>query len=107
MHTKCPNCNGEIWDNVEANNERALVGKTLRPDYSCKDKDGCGWLLWRPKNGSKKILVSTEPPKPKEVSNGKEDMMRLAYRKDLMICLINLGQSNDFDTYWNKIEEVK
>ncbi len=62
---KCPQCGGEVWDNVSSNNARAEIGEKLRPDYSCKDKDICGWIQWRPKDGATKQLVKQNMTKPK------------------------------------------
>lgn len=45
--TKCPNCGGDVWDN----RARKAGGKMnpKAPDYSCKDKEGCKWVLWPPR----------------------------------------------------------
>jgi hypothetical protein len=96
---KCPQCNGDMWDNVSANDARAEVGEKLRPDYACKDKEGCGFVIWRPKDGSKKILVETpkiekakfnEPLCPK-VCDSKEKSMCMSYAKDLVVSLAASG----------------
>ncbi len=111
----CPQCNkSECWDNTQANDERALKGEKLRPDYSCKDKD-CGWVMWRPKDGKKVVLKETQKslPPATEHKNGSTDMFRLAYRKDLMVQLIetyngiadNKGIVELFNFFWAEIEK--
>ena len=46
MITECPQCGGDIWNNVAINKRRIANGEKPRPDYSCKDKEGCGWVKW-------------------------------------------------------------
>lgn len=41
---ECPNCSSEVWDNREK--KRTGQFNARSPDYACKDKDGCGWVLW-------------------------------------------------------------
>jgi len=50
VYTQCPSCGGEVWDN----RERKKRGETKpnAPDFSCKNKEGCGWVLW-PKREAK------------------------------------------------------
>lgn len=43
----CPKCNGPCFTNVTENDARAARGEKLRPDYVCKNKKGCGGLIWR------------------------------------------------------------
>ena len=76
----CEQCRGEVWDNREKNNERALKGEKLRPDYACKDKD-CGWVKWRPKE---KKATSPTPFTP--VSN---DIEFLKMAVDLSVKDVN------------------
>lgn len=45
----CPNCHGPMWDNRAENDRRAASGDKLQPDWKCRDKDGCGHVIWRPK----------------------------------------------------------
>lgn len=40
----CPRCSGEIWDNRAKKADGKFSAKS--PDYTCRDKDGCGWALW-------------------------------------------------------------
>lgn len=41
----CPSCGtSEVWDN-RAKKEAGKF-KATSPDYTCKDKEGCGWTLW-------------------------------------------------------------
>ena len=125
----CPECGKECWDNVEANNARAEVGEKLRPDYACKDKDGCGWIKWRPKDGSKEIIVETfkgsnKPPiktstaqktngNKDEYLEGKKDNARSINRTNLMCKLIEVyGETNEpsdikvrFQEFWSEIEK--
>ena len=61
--TECPNCGGQVWDNTERNNERALKGEKLMPDFSCKDKAICKWVQWRPRKAEKPIMRASELPK--------------------------------------------
>lgn len=46
---QCQKCGGEMWDNRAKNRERAAQGKKPMPDYACKDNDGCGGVVWPPK----------------------------------------------------------
>lgn len=86
---KCPQCSGEIWDNQAENDKRELNGEKLRPDYACKDKENCGWVMWRVKE-KKKILVETNPkpiqktPTKDEFVEGKKENNRLICRTNLM-----------------------
>ncbi len=45
----CPQCGGEVWNNAQKNEQRARDGKKPMPLFTCKDKDGCGWVKWPPK----------------------------------------------------------
>ena len=45
--TSCPKCSGKVWDNRSENDARAQRGEKMRPDYSCRDKQGCRWVQWR------------------------------------------------------------
>lgn len=40
----CPKCGGDMWDNREK--KRSGRFKKNAPDFSCKNKDGCGYQLW-------------------------------------------------------------
>lgn len=40
----CPRCSGAVWDNRAKKASGQFSAKS--PDYSCRDKDGCGWVLW-------------------------------------------------------------
>lgn len=110
---KCPECGGDVWDNTAENDKREQNGEKLRPDYSCKDKDGCGWLMWREK-GKKKILVESLPKEPKkpdprpDLENKKENT-ELMCRTNLMVALINKIEnpdnlSSEFKKLWKEIE---
>jgi len=114
----CPQCGGDVWNNVAANDARAQAGEKLRPDYFCKDKN-CGWLQWRPKQPFQGFQGTPpnapKPPVMKPVDNGgckdvKSDMMRLAYRKDLAIAVLNkFGDTTDLkamaEDLWSWIEK--
>src|SRR5689334_24518150 len=50
--TECPQCGGEVWNNARKNEQRANEGKKPMPLFTCKDKNGCGWIKWPPKNQS-------------------------------------------------------
>ena len=63
--TKCPKCQGEIYNNTAKNVARAEEGKKLMPQYKCKD-EACGWLQWPPKDKDptetpKKVSGQTRP----------------------------------------------
>lgn len=89
---ECPNCGGEVWNNVEENNKREAKGEKLRPDYSCKDKENCGWVMWREK-GKKKIVVKTTPTPFHSNDDDKIKSMVLSYAKDIVCALIQTGQA--------------
>lgn len=40
----CPRCSGAVWDNRAKKASGQFSAKS--PDYTCRDKDGCGWVLW-------------------------------------------------------------
>ncbi len=93
----CPECKGEVWNNIEENNNREAKGEKLRPDYACKDKEGCGWLMWREK-GKKKVVVNSMmsgaiPTVSKPVFNGDDKVktMVMSYAKDLVVAIITAG----------------
>lgn len=46
---ECEKCGGDCWNNTKKNEERAAEGKKPLPLWVCKDKDGCGWVKWPPK----------------------------------------------------------
>lgn len=45
---ECPQCGGAIWDNRPRKQGGRM--KANAPDFACKDKEGCGWKKWPPKN---------------------------------------------------------
>ena len=40
----CPKCNGALWDNRPQ--KQADPSRSKWPDYSCKNKAGCQWVVW-------------------------------------------------------------
>jgi hypothetical protein len=70
--------------------------------YFCSDL-GCKHVEW--------VALKVNEPKPVVKPAGKEvntDMMRLAYRKDLMVALINTGileATDKFEDLWKIIEK--
>lgn len=57
---ECPKCGGEIWSNIAKNKERVEQGLKPMPEYSCKDKEGCGWVKWPEKKEGFKRPVKNE-----------------------------------------------
>lgn len=51
----CPSCGGEMWDNraKKASGEFKKTG----PDFSCKNKEGCGYVIWPEKKTTTKPMV--------------------------------------------------
>ena len=91
----CPSCGGDCWDNTEENIKRKLEGKKERPQYSCKDKEGCGWVMWPDKKGTRSILKETGPLaiiKPSTNGDLKEKTMLMSYAKDLVVAMITRDQ---------------
>jgi len=43
-YKECPNCGGQIWDNRAK--KASGTFKANSPDFSCRDKDNCGWVAW-------------------------------------------------------------
>jgi len=43
----CPDCGGGVYDDRNDNDARAQRGEKLRPDFKCRDKQGCRWVQWR------------------------------------------------------------
>lgn len=97
----CPKCGEECYDNTEDNEKRKSEGRPLRPDFSCKDKEGCGWLMW-PEKGARKIVVKTGPltPKPEipTENNIRERTMVMSYAKDCVVKKIEVGLAEPGDT---------
>jgi hypothetical protein len=99
----CEKCGGEMWDNTV--NKKNPKG----PDYKCKDVN-CGHAVWLLSKG--KPPVKPLPQKP-PVNGVSADMMRLAYRKDLMVAVVNRwGETQDsktlieiFATLWAEVEK--
>ena len=98
---ECPKCGGEMWDNrVNKKNPKG-------PDYKCKDK-GCNEAIWL--NDLKE-----KPEVIKALANGNNfEMMRLAYRKDLMCAIVNTfapqgvlhtAMPDIFTILWKTVEE--
>lgn len=52
---KCPKCHGPVWDNRAENDTRVKQGKSRRPDYACRNKDGCGEVIWSAEEWAKKL----------------------------------------------------
>lgn len=75
--TKCPNCGGDVWDN----RARKAGGKMnpKAPDYSCKDKEGCKWVLWPPR-GAKSNGTPAKVAGPKWTWAQLQDTYRNALR---------------------------
>ena len=119
----CPQCGGEMWDN----NKSKFPKKPNGPDFRCKNKECVDekgfttavWLEKKPFQGFQGTPPNAPiPPVMKPVDNGgckdvKSDMMRLAYRTDLMVALIDklsetVGNEEIkimFDYYWSEIEK--
>ena len=36
-----------MWDNRKENAERVANGQKARPAFACKDKTGCGEVVWK------------------------------------------------------------
>lgn len=45
---ECPDCGGECYDNRRKKADGTY--KPTAPDFACKDKEGCGWKKFPPKN---------------------------------------------------------
>ncbi len=60
----CVKCGGEVWDNRQK--KAAGQMKPNAPDFSCKNKDGCGWVQWPPKTKASPVAVAAPiaPPSP-------------------------------------------
>ena len=116
----CPQCGGEMWDN----NKSKFPKKPNGPDFRCKNKECVDekgfttavWLEKKPFQGFQGTPPNApKPPVMKPVDNGgckdvKSDMMRLAYRKDLAIAVLNkFGDTTDLkamaEDLWSWIEK--
>jgi len=100
---ECPKCGGEMWDN------RVSKKNPKGPDYKCKDKT-CGEAIWL-NDLKEKPEVIKEPAKNNGTST---EMMRLAYRKDLMceiirtfgqLGVLHTAMSDIFTVLWNTVEK--
>ena len=99
----CPNCNQDM--KLIPAGVSKTSGKPYKAFYSCPDCKAT-------QNAEEKKAYL--PPASTPVKNGVNmDMMRLAYRKDLMICLIekfgetanNIDILSMFSSYWQEIEK--
>lgn len=92
----CPSCGKECWDNTQKNIERTAEGKKNLPQYSCKDKEGCGWIMWPDKKGTKTILRENGPLPIKNIlhpdNNIRERTMILSYAKDIVVAELSRDQ---------------
>ena len=82
------------------------TGKKFESFYSCQ----CGNTYNPPKETLQvKPTVSRPTVSSPQVATNSELMMRLAYRKDLMVAIINQGlldQAEEiFDKLWGKVEQ--
>ena len=60
-----------MWDNRAENDAREAKGEKLRPDFSCKNKDGCGYVQWREKKADDFSRPATVPtPQPSQQRPG-------------------------------------
>ena len=85
----CPSCGSDIKE-VPAG-VSSKTGKPYNAFQVCSNR-ACGW-----KPGANKVLVESHlPTKHIPPQNGdREDLMKLSYKKDLMIALIEkFGESN-------------
>ena len=73
IYTKCPDCGKAIWNNIEENKKRIANGQKPRPEYSCKDKEGCGWVKWAEK--PKKVFT---PQTPRPIVSNDLEILKLA-----------------------------
>jgi len=57
---QCPKCGSDVWDN----RSKKLAGgmKPNAPDFSCKNKDICGWVQWPPKKGASQAPAAASAP---------------------------------------------
>ena len=67
---QCVKCGGDVWDN----RQKKVAGqmKPNAPDFSCKDKDGCGWVQWPPKTKASSVGTSAPiaPPSAPQAQSG-------------------------------------
>jgi hypothetical protein len=113
----CPKCGKEMWDN----RKKKLSPKA--PDFKCKDEN-CRYARnpdteeWEESEYQTGVWVSKEISKPvsnpsiKSTPSGFQPDMRLAYRKDLMVALINAYPSLNnqelkglFNDLWQEVEK--
>jgi hypothetical protein len=66
----CPKCAGSMWDNRARNAERVAGGQKAGPAFSCKDKQGCGAVIWsstgvdEPRKSAAKPAAAPAPAGP-------------------------------------------
>lgn len=73
----CPQCQGEMWDNRAK--KAAGTFSPKGPDFSCKNKEGCGKVIWPSRENTPPRPVSTYPGNPsftQDVKYTKEDLAR-------------------------------
>jgi ssDNA-binding Zn-finger/Zn-ribbon topoisomerase 1 len=71
--------------------------------HFCTDKVNCKNVDWVKISGPTNVIPKMDTQKP--ATNGSSlEMMKLAYRKDLMVALINKDREESFDSLWKVIE---
>ena len=76
---QCVKCGGEVWDNRQKKASGEF--KSNGPDFSCKNKDGCGWVQWPPKTKASPVATQAPiapPSAPQAHSNGSRDAQLVA-----------------------------
>ena len=66
----CVKCGGEVWDNRQKKLDGGM--KPNAPDFSCKNKDGCGWVQWPPKGKASSVATAAPivPPSAPQAQGG-------------------------------------
>lgn len=108
---RCPKCGGEVWDNRQENLKRVAKGQKERPEFSCKDKDGCGWIQW-PEKAPKETIALGVNMKEQVVkeNNDKIKTMVMSYAKDLVVAQIDRTETPlqlTIDYYEELLKAVK
>lgn len=57
----CKKCGGAMWDNRASKASGKISAKS--PDFKCKDKENCDYVIWPPRNGDAPPQQQEQPPR--------------------------------------------
>lgn len=83
MNQQCPKCGSDMYDN------RGTKTNPRQPDFKCKRyKEGCDGVIWPPKGGIKKTLVTQNKPVEDRTTKEQPDWDNIALGKCRTLFLV-------------------